>query len=92
MKVTGPRRTRATRSRSARADGEEIEVFVSYLFTDASWDAAGNRGAALDPGLAHYAFEMGNIGPTPWSAWVASPRSAAGRFSRHGSSLDGWAG
>jgi hypothetical protein len=36
MKVTGPRRTRATRSRSARADGEEIEVFVSYLFTDAS--------------------------------------------------------
>jgi hypothetical protein len=37
-------------------------VFVSYLFTDASWDAAGNRGAALDPGLAHYAFEMGTIG------------------------------
>jgi hypothetical protein len=37
-------------------------VFVSYLFTDASWDAAGNRGADLDPGLAHYAFDLGNMG------------------------------
>ena len=37
-------------------------LFAAYLFTDASWEAAGNRGADLDPGLAHFAFDMGNIG------------------------------
>jgi hypothetical protein len=37
-------------------------LFAAYLFTDASWEAAGNRGADLDPGLAHFAFDMGNLG------------------------------
>jgi hypothetical protein len=38
MKITGPPPSSDPRhkDRSAGADGEEIEVFVSYLFTDAS--------------------------------------------------------
>jgi len=68
-------------------------LFAAYLLTNASLQAAGNRGADIDPGLAHFAFDMGNSGlPTPGSAWVPSPRSAAGPFSRQGSSGRGWAG
>ena len=37
-------------------------LFATYLFTDTSWDAAGNRGADLDPGLAHFAFDHGEHG------------------------------
>jgi hypothetical protein len=44
-------------------------LFAAYLFTDTSWDAAGNRGADLDPGLAHFAFDMGNLGFA--NAWVS---------------------
>jgi hypothetical protein len=43
-------------------------LFAAYLFTDSSWDAASNRGADIDPGLAHFAFDMGNIGFA--NAWV----------------------
>jgi hypothetical protein len=43
-------------------------LFVAYLFIDTSWDAAGNRGADLDPGLAHFAFDLGNLGFA--NAWV----------------------
>ena len=31
-------------------------LFAAYFFTDTSWDAAGNRGADLGPGHAHFAF------------------------------------
>lgn len=50
-------------------------LFVAYLFTDSSWDAAGNRGADLDPGLAHFAFDMGNLGFA--NAWVSMGSFAA---------------
>ncbi len=50
-------------------------LFAAYLFTDASWEAAGNRGADLDPGLAHFAFDMGNIGFA--NAWVSMGSFAA---------------
>ena len=50
-------------------------LFAAYLFTDTSWDAAGNRGADLDPGLAHYAFDMGNLGFA--NAWVSMGSFAA---------------
>ena len=68
-------------------------LFAAYLFTDASWEAAGNRGADIDPGLAHFAFDMGNIGfANAWVSMGSLPRSLAGRFSRQGSSGGGWAG
>jgi hypothetical protein len=68
-------------------------LFVSYLFTDASWDAAGNRGADLDPALAHYAFDLGNIG-------FANALVCMGSFAAFGGWAalttrvfrDGWAG
>jgi hypothetical protein len=47
----------------------------ALLFTDSSWDAAGNRGADLDPGLAHFAFDMGNIGFA--NVWVSMGSFAA---------------
>ena len=50
-------------------------LFAAYLFTDSSWDAASNRGADLDPGLAHFAFDMGNIGFA--NAWVTMGSFAA---------------
>ena len=50
-------------------------LFAAYLFTDASWEAAGNRGSDLDPGLAHFAFDMGNIGFA--NAWVTMGSFAA---------------
>jgi hypothetical protein len=50
-------------------------LFAAYLFTDASWEAAGNRGADLDPGLAQFAFDMGNIGFA--NAWVSMGSFAA---------------
>jgi hypothetical protein len=50
-------------------------LFAAYLFIDTSWDAAGNRGADLDPGLAHFAFDMGNLGFA--NAWVSMGSFAA---------------
>jgi hypothetical protein len=44
-------------------------LFAAYLVTDATWEAAGNRGSDIDPGLAHFAFDMGNIGFA--NAWVS---------------------
>ena len=68
-------------------------LFAAYLFTDASWEAAGNRGADIDPGLAHFAFDMGNIGFA--NAWVSMGSFAAfagWAVLRQGSSSGGWAG
>lgn len=50
-------------------------LFVGYLLINASWSAAGNRGADLDPGLAHFAFDMGNLGFA--NAWVSMGTFAA---------------
>ena len=50
-------------------------LFAAYLFTNTSLQAAGNRGADIDPGLAHFAFDMGNIGLA--NAWVSLGTFAA---------------
>jgi len=50
-------------------------LFAAYLFTNTSLSAAGKRGADLDPGLAHFAFDMGNLGFA--NAWVAMGTFAA---------------
>jgi hypothetical protein len=50
-------------------------LFAAYLFTNTSGSAAGNRGADLDPGLAHFAFDMGNLGFA--NAWVSMGTFAA---------------
>lgn len=42
---------------------------AAYGVIDASWDAAGNRGQELDPGIAAFAFDLGNLGFA--NAWLA---------------------
>jgi hypothetical protein len=45
-------------------------VLVSgYLLLDASWEAASFGGADLDPAVARYAFDVGNLGFA--NAWLA---------------------
>jgi hypothetical protein len=68
-------------------------LFAAFLFTNTSGSAAGNRGADVDPGLAHFAFDMGTSGSLmPGSVWAPLPRLAVGWCSPHGSSAGGWAG
>jgi hypothetical protein len=50
-------------------------LFAAFLFTNTSGSAAGNRGAGVDPGLAHFAFDMGNLGFA--NAWVSMGTFAA---------------
>ncbi|HLN77475.1 MAG TPA: hypothetical protein VK204_10560 [Nocardioidaceae bacterium] len=54
--------------RSTVALGSGILV-AAYGVLDASWDAAAHRSAELGPGLAGYAFDVGNIGFA--NAWLA---------------------
>ena len=44
-------------------------LLPAYLVLDVSWEAAGNRAADIDPGLAAYAFDVGNLGFA--NVWVA---------------------
>jgi hypothetical protein len=50
-------------------------LFAAFIFTNASGSAAGNRGADIDPGLAHFAFDMESIGFA--NAWVSLGSFAA---------------
>jgi hypothetical protein len=50
-------------------------LFAAYLVTSTSTSAAGNRGADLDPGLAQFAWDMGNLGFA--NAWVSMGTFAA---------------
>lgn len=50
-------------------------LVAAYGVLDASWDAAGHRGDELDPALAGYAFDVGNIGFA--NAWLAMASFAA---------------
>ncbi|MGH3371174.1 MAG: hypothetical protein ACRDPR_14380 [Nocardioidaceae bacterium] len=53
-------------------------LVATYGVLDASWDAAIHRGDEIDPGLAAYAFDVGNLGfANAWLA-VASLAVAAG--------------
>ena len=44
-------------------------LLPAHLLLDASWEAAAYRGAGTEPGLALYAFDVGNLGFA--NAWVA---------------------
>lgn len=44
-------------------------LLVAYGNVDVSWEAAVNRGAQTDPGVALYAFDVGNIGFS--NAWLS---------------------
>ena len=44
-------------------------LLPAHLVLGASWDAAAYRGAETEPGLARYAFDVGNLGFA--NAWVA---------------------
>jgi hypothetical protein len=44
-------------------------LVAAYGALDASWDAAANRGTELDPAVALYAFDVGNLGFA--NAWLA---------------------
>lgn len=37
-------------------------IVAAYGVLEASWDAAANRGQELEPGIAAFAFDVGNIG------------------------------
>jgi hypothetical protein len=37
-------------------------IVVAYGVLEASWDAAANRGQELEPGIAAFAFDVGNLG------------------------------
>ena len=44
-------------------------LLPAHLLLDASWGAAAYRGSETEPGLARYAFDVGNLGFA--NAWVA---------------------
>ena len=44
-------------------------LLPAYLLIDVSWDAAAYGGAEIEPGLASYAFDVGNLGFA--NAWLA---------------------
>ena len=44
-------------------------LLPAYLLIDVSWDAAAYGAAEIDPGLASYAFDVGNLGFA--NAWLA---------------------
>ena len=44
-------------------------LLPAYLVLDVSWNAAINRAADIDPGLAAYAFDVGNLGFA--NIWIA---------------------
>jgi hypothetical protein len=50
-------------------------LFAAFLLTNTSGSAASNRGADVDPGLAAFAFDMGNLGFA--NAWVSMGTFAA---------------
>ena len=54
------------RSLTAGASGL---LLTAYLVVDVSWVAAMNRAADIDPGLAPYAFDVGNRGFA--NVWIA---------------------
>ena len=64
-----------------------------YLLLDVSWDAAGYRGADIEPGLAAYAFDVGNLGfANVWVAMGSFAVAAGWVVLAPGCSGAGWAG
>ena len=67
-------------------------LVAAYGVLDASWDAAANRGSDIDPSIAAYAFDVGNLGFA--NAWLAlgSFAIAAGWILRDSGALPAWWG
>ena len=67
-------------------------LVAAYGVIDASWDAAFNRGDELDPGIAMFAFDLGNLGFA--NAWLAlgSFAIASGWAVLSGRALAAWWG
>lgn len=67
-------------------------LFAGYGVIEASWDAAFNRGDELDPNVAVFAFDIGNLGFA--NAWLAlgSFAIAAGWVLLIGKALAAWWG
>lgn len=67
-------------------------LFAAYAFVDVSWDVAGRHGSDFDPGLAHYAFDTGNLGfANTWLA-LASIAAACGWVTLETRALPRWTG
>jgi hypothetical protein len=67
-------------------------LVAAYGVVDASWAAAANRGSELDPGVALYAFDFGNLGfANVWLA-MASFAIAVGWVLLDSRALSGWWG
>jgi hypothetical protein len=67
-------------------------VVAAYGVIDASWDAATNRGQDLDPGIAAFAFDLGNLGfANTWLA-LGSFAIASGWALLAGRALPAWWG
>lgn len=67
-------------------------LVAAYGVLDASWDAAIHRGDEIDPGLAAYAFDVGNLGfANAWLA-VASLAVAAGWVTLGTGAFPRWTG
>ncbi|WP_341995102.1 hypothetical protein MRBLWH7_002593 [Microbacterium sp. LWH7-1.2] len=75
--------------RSTVALGSGVLV-AAYGVIDASWEAAFNRGSELEPAIAVFAFDLGNLGFA--NAWVAlgSFAIAAGWAILAGRALAAW--
>lgn len=67
-------------------------LVAAYGVLDASWDAAANRGTGIDPSIAVYAFDVGNLGFA--NAWLAlgSFAIAAGWVIRDSNAMPAWWG
>lgn len=67
-------------------------LVAAYGVIDASWDAAFNRGSELDPTVAIFAFDLGNLGfANAWLA-LASFAIAAGWALLAGRTVAAWWG
>lgn len=67
-------------------------LVAAYGVIDASWDAASNRGADLDPNIAVFAFDLGNLGfANVWLA-MASFAIAVGWILQESRALPAWWG
>lgn len=67
-------------------------LFAAYAVVDVSWDVAGRHGSDFDAGLAHYAFDTGNLGFANTWLVLASLAAAAGWLTLETRALPRWTG
>ena len=66
---------------------------LAYLLLDVSWDAASYGAADLDPAVASFAFDLGNLGfANIWLAMGSFAISSGWMLLSTRASGDGWAG